>query len=76
MENRIRKALQEHRIYASVWTENNGNIAVEIEWGDWKHEHLATDIIVERLGGEKVREKTTEEDGSDTYSSIHYFHFG
>lgn len=48
-------------------------IKVHIEWGDWKHEHLACVWALEELGLEEKFERVTEEDGSDTYSSIHYF---
>ena len=47
---------------------------VEINWGDWKHEHARAKYIIESNGiGKLVKSETTEEDGSDTYSAIHYF---
>ena len=55
-------------------------MCIEIEWGDWKHDHLATDWIVseviDRYDNLKLVKKTTEtteEDGSDTYSAIHRY---
>ena len=48
-------------------------IAVEITWGDWKHDHGFVDYKMKELGALKLGEETTEENGSDTYSSIHYF---
>ena len=51
-------------------------IEFDINWGDWKHEHLRAKWLLqelfEKLGiGAKVDSYTTEEDGSDTYSA-HY----
>ena len=49
-------------------------IAVDIRWGDWKHDHLRADYLMEeRTGFPKVNQKVTEEDGSDCYSATHYY---
>ena len=50
-------------------------IKIEIEWGDWKHEHRYADYIMEKYSFSKIYEQITEEDGSDCYSSIHYYLF-
>ena len=50
-------------------------VALEINHGDWKHEHWRADYLVSTIGGAKISEKVTEEDGSDCYSSIHYYVF-
>lgn len=51
-------------------------IEFDINWGDWKHEHLRARWLLqelfEKLGIEaEIDSYTTEEDGSDTYSA-HY----
>ena len=48
-------------------------VYIDIEWGDWKHEHGYADYIMSINGFDKITEKLTEEDGSDCYSSIHYY---
>ena len=49
-------------------------LTVHIDWGDWKHEHLATRLLLtEELGLAYIRSETTEEDGTDCYSATHYF---
>lgn len=48
-------------------------ITIFVEWGDWKHDHHYIDHIMKSNGFEKTGEETTEEDGSDTYSSEHYY---
>ena len=50
-----------------------GCIQVEITWGDWKHDHGYVDYIMRSLGLSKLDERITEEDQSDTYSSIHIY---
>lgn len=79
LDIRIYNLLREHHIYGGVYSSNtlsNGIIEVEIEisWGDWKHEHLATDwIIKENFNVKYNSTETTEEDGSDCYSAIHRY---
>ena len=50
-------------------------VQVVIEWGDWKHEHSYCDYIMRTHGFIKTDEQVTEEDGSDCYSSIHFYEF-
>ena len=64
---------QEHPIYAEVSPNPFGFISVEISWGDWKHEHARCDYILAQAGYTKLDERTTEENGSDCYSSEHIF---
>ena len=52
-------------------------IAIKIEWGDWKHEHQYLDYIMKNeFGLDCCEEEETENDGSDCYSSIHYYKLG
>ncbi len=56
-----------------IW-EEDGKIRIEIEWGDWKHDHGNADFVMETaFGFDDVEETVTEEDGSDCYSSIHTY---
>ena len=54
-------------------------ITIAIEWGDWKHDHLAADHLLEEwcdANGYKVinaSTTTTEENGSDCYSALHTY---
>ena len=58
-----------------VYTNSEGVTSVEISWGDWKHEHLWCDNLMGYIGYETYCEQeVTEENGSDCYSAIHYFH--
>lgn len=72
----IQKALDEAHIMAEVYQYNDlPVICVAINSGDWKHDHLRADWLVKELGGTKLGENTTYEDGSDCYSAIHNFYF-
>ena len=47
-----------------------------VEWGDWKHDHLALEQIAEEATQPiKTSEVVTEEDGSDCFSADHYFYY-
>jgi len=67
--------LDDNGVWAEVYAGYNGLpvVGVSIHWGDWKHEHGATDYLMQLLGYGKIGEKLTEEDGSDCYSSEHYY---
>ena len=77
LEN-IEQCLMDNYVgYDGVWSVDKKGvklIAVQISWGDWKHEHGRCDYLLRRdFGLFKMKEKVTEEDGSDCYSSIHYY---
>ena len=78
LANELMNHFEDLKVYYEIWPEDNG-INVEIEWGDWKHDHLWCDYEVEHFlesrgytvtGGST---EVTDEDGSDTYSAIHYY---
>ena len=69
--------LRDNKIYNDVEVEDEG-FSIYIDWGDWKHEHARLRYYVDEfLTDEGLTynhdEEVTEEDGSDTYSAIHYF---
>lgn len=77
---RIYDYLKDNGIYpTSVDTEMSAydgtelNVAINIEWGDWKHEHGWCDELMKKMGFTLNNEEVTEEDGSDCYSAIHYY---
>ena len=51
-------------------------ISVEIRWGDWKHDHLRFDYLMQNvLHAKRCESVVVEEDGSDCYSAIHIYYF-
>ena len=79
----IEKLASENHISCEVYDESSrfGSgarvVAVEICWGDWKHDHLRLKWLVRERFPEMrgVESFVTEEDGSDCYSAIHRFYF-
>lgn len=79
-QEQIKKNLQEvnkefnenSNDFSAVQSGEDG-FAIHIEWGDWKHEHAYADYVMRKHGFEKTDETLTEDDGSDCYSSIHYY---
>ena len=69
------KEFQENQssIIAEIYSLETMLIVIEIECGDWKHEHGYADYVMSQHGFTKVQEQVTEEDGSDCYSSNHYY---
>ena len=48
-------------------------VIVDVEWGDWKHDHIRLKYEMEQLGFVQVSEEVTEDNGSDTYSAQHIY---
>lgn len=73
----IEKKFKEYNLYCDVYNDYCG-ICIDINWGDWKHEHLRADWLTGEVldamgyaGKYSITTQVTEEDGSDTYSAIH-----
>lgn len=56
-----------------IYQIEEGEILICISWGDWKHEHLCCDKLMESMGYTKIQEIITEDNGTDCYSSEHTF---
>ena len=70
----IQAAFKEVRLSVdALYQIEENEILVCISWGDWKHEHLACEQIMKRLGYTQVQEVITEDNCSDCYSSEHTF---
>ena len=72
----ITKYLRDNNLYADVAVDKSEIVDVVkifISWGDWKHEHLRCDWLMEEFGYIKINVIETEEDGSDCYSADHYY---
>ena len=53
--------------------EENNQVVISIEWGDWKHDHKRLDYLMLQKNFTLVQEIITDENGSDCYSSNHYY---
>lgn len=79
---RIYKGLEKYNLYPEeVYTYFDGDtssqrIVVSIHKGDWKHEHLRCDMLMQKMGYIPDGSLVTEEDGSDCYSADRYYRKG
>ena len=56
-----------------VYPNDFDRVDVNIEWGDWKHDHILCDELMKEKGRELESESVSEENGSDCYSSTHTY---
>lgn len=71
--DRINQTLKDKGVWHESGLTTESIVAITIEWGDWKHDHDYVDYLMGELGYEKLGERETETDGSDCYSSIHFY---
>ena len=72
----IKEVLKAHDAWCEIsdLSVQDDKVIITIEWGDWKHSHIYVDYIMQKhVGYVLYNEKVTETDGSDCYSSIHYY---
>ena len=74
--NKINEYLKKNEFCESVYHDGFSFIKMEITWGDWKHDHLRAEYLIDQFCKENGYEnfhasEVTEEDGSDCYSAIH-----
>lgn len=65
-----------YELLDNVWVKDVivlGKVArVDID-GDWKHDHLRADYLMEQKGFTKVSESVIYSNGDDTYLSAHFY---
>ena len=49
-------------------------IVATINWGDWKHDHLRADYLLNNIGYTCIDTVVTDSDGSDCYSAKHFYY--
>lgn len=70
------KTLNENKIYPEIWYDSNiPVIYVQIDNGDWKHEHIRAKLLLEELGFTYAGKNELGNSEDDTYSAIHSFIF-
>lgn len=73
---KIYDLMRENHLHGDVY-EDFGILCIEVNWGDWKHDHLRLDwVMKENFNILLSAEEVTEEDGSDCYSAIHKYVIG
>ena len=71
LEEKVSALLDENKIWAEVWEDGSNVVFFQINWGDWKHDHLRAKWLCEQHGGVERYSYVTEENGSDCYSAVH-----
>lgn len=75
--NDLNKFFQDNRLFVQDLYTDGTHIYCDIDWGDWKHEHLRSNYLVteffKKLGYEVINHDSivTDDNGSDTYSATH-----
>lgn len=59
--------------YSYIIFDHEDTVSIDIEWGDWKHNHRFLELFMEERGFDQLIEEVTDEDGSDTYSATHVY---
>ena len=74
MLSEIKKKLQEYSVsYTDIYTCDDNIVEIEINRGDWKHDHLCCIQLMRELGYVLLGEHYIFEDGSDCYTSTHRY---
>ena len=74
----LQQFLTDNDCHHTVNETTDGRLVISINWGDWKHDHIRVDALVDEFFNNKglvvkTQKETTGEDGSDTYSAEHYY---
>lgn len=74
----LRQFIKSEGAHFTVEETTDGRLAIEIDNGDWKHDHIYVDSLVQTFFNNKglwvsVEQDTTEEAEDDCYSAIHYY---
>lgn len=73
--NQIEEYLKEKGISAETFVYPNdfNMVDVNIDCGDWKHDHILCDELMAELGWELESESVNDDDEDDCYSSTHTY---
>lgn len=80
IEKEIYDAMRANDMHYEMWVHNDLPVVeVQIDFGDWRHEHQYLDYWMEETFKKyhmtKLSTIVTEEDGSDCYSARHRYIF-
>ena len=78
-EQELLQYLRDNNFYHEAYI-SNGTLYIDIQWGDWKHDHGWCDYLIEEFFNKKPEiykvvsaVNVTEENGSDCYSATHTY---
>lgn len=65
--------LNDNGLWAEVYCQTDDIVVVNIDWGDYKHDHMWCQDLMGYLGYKRVSFDVTDEDGSDCFSAEHTY---
>ena len=72
-EDFVKQIMKSNDVYYDYNVVTENSVEINVELGDWKHDHLCIDRLMEKNGFNKVDEEVTFDDGSDVYYSTHRY---
>ena len=69
----IHSFLNDNGVWADVYCQTDDNVVLNIDWGDYKHDHMWCQDLMGYLGYKRVSFDVTDEDGSDCFSAEHTY---
>ena len=69
----IHSFLNDNGVWADVYCQTDDIVVVNIDWGDYKHDHAWCQELMRYLGYKRVSFDVTDEDGSDCFSAEHTY---
>lgn len=73
-DQKIRNLFKENNVHYEWWWTADGIVEIDVEDGDWKHDHIYLDRLMQDNGYEKTGERQYgEPTGGDWYTSVHSF---
>lgn len=73
IQNEIRKIFKEKKMCHEWCIESNGDVWVNVVWGDWKHDHIYLVNVMKENGYIRTSLVITEEDDTDAYTAEYLF---
>ena len=74
---RVWNILSSNQMYYFISVINSSSVEIKVNDGDWTHEHLYLQRVMEKNGFTLLDKRVTAEDGSDCYSAVHsYMYIG
>lgn len=71
---KLQTYLKDNNLYYDYIYETDETFIIGIEWGDWKHEHLYLNHLMNKLGLQYKNCVVTDENGSDCYSAEYEYY--
>lgn len=75
IKEKVKSIFATNGITHEWWVQDDGNVVVEVFWGDWKHDHWALEYVMAKNNFALIERIITEEDGTDAYSAEYVFRY-